>query len=138
MCVGICNCMSRLTAFGGVPSFFRWYPIPYSMSMCCKKMGAWVVPWKTAGYDAPLLQTDTLLQDQCMGPTRPQVVVGQVLAPDGAQALRGIDTKPPAQVYIECICISWSYVYCVQVLMCLICLERLRKTLKVKIVMTPI
>ena len=99
-------------------------------------MAAACMPWKTAGYDAPLLQRDTLLQDQ--GMRHPQVVVGHVLGPDGAQALRGIDTVLPAQVYIECICISWSYVYCVQVLMCLICLERLRKTLKVKIVMTPI
>ena len=94
------------------------------------------MPWKTVGYDAPLLQRDTLLQEQ--GMRRPLIVVGNVLAPDGAQALRGIDTQPAAQVYIECICISWSYVYCVQVLMRLICLERLRKTLKVKIVMTPI
>ena len=101
-------------------------------------MGSWVVPWKAADNEAPLLQMDTMLQDKSMGSTRPQVVVGQVLGPDGAQALRGIDTVLPAQVYIECICISWSYVYCVQVLMCLLCLERLRKTLQVKIVVTPI
>ena len=84
---------------------FRWYLTPHAMSsLCCQKMLACVAPWKAYDKEAPLLQ------DQSMGSPCPHVVVGQVLGPDQAQALTGIDTLLPWQVYIQCICISWSYV----------------------------
>ena len=63
-------------------------------ALCCHKMLACIAPWKAYAKEAPLLQ------DQSMGSPWPQVVVGQVLGPDHAQALTGIDTVLPCQVYI--------------------------------------
>ena len=63
-------------------------------SQCCHKMLACMAPWKAYTKEAPLLQ------DQSMGSPWPQVVVGQVFGPDNAQALTGIETVLPWQVFL--------------------------------------